>query len=1213
MRIFLKACCCLFLFTGIAIAQSDRGTITGSITDPAGAIIPSATIQAKNNATSAEYVGASTNTGNYTLAQLPPGVYQITVSKNGFKTFVRQGITIQAAQIVRIDVSLEVGAISETVTVTEDAPLIKTETGELSHNVRTDTLDNLPILSIGGGAGANSGIRNPYSVMNVLPGVDWRPDLSVRVNGTPGNTQAMRVEGMDTTNNMWQNMAQYTQQGVDAIQEFAVQTSNYAAEFGQAGSAVFNLTMRSGTNQLHGSAYEYFVNEALNASTPNYSRNNSPDKLRPRSRRNDYGFTFGGPVYIPKVFDGRDKAFFFFTFEQYREATTASTAITVPTLAMRNGDFSAIKGTTALGKDILNRDIFENTIYDWRTERQVNGVAVWDPFQNNQIPSTLWDSAAVKIMSYMPNPDASKTDRDFTLNYTNRTSSERIAYIPSVKLDYALSNRAKISGYWSRNYTQTTPTDGMPTQITAAVPTNFPSTTIRINFDYTLKPTMLMHLGVGTMHNVLNQTPPKVDVRGIFGIANAFDEFPTFSAATMSSGTWGGFSPMLGNSMSGQLDNWKPTANISLNWIKGNHSYKFGGELIVESHASRGRTFANTYYYFSPNQTADPSLYIRGQALPAGKSIGFAFAGFLAGRVDNLQTNTTSRGHLGNHALAFYAQDTWKITPKLTLDYGLRYDFQTYLREQYGRWGSFDPTIPNPSADGLPGGMKFEANGPAFAKNYKFAFGPRIGLAYQFMPKTVLRIGAGISYARTPELGYLHNTLSNFVASASSTRGAANSQLKDGAPSVVWPDFRPGAFPRLPSLSPPPVAIDHNAGRPPRIIQWSVGIQREVVRNIALEVSYIGNRGVWWQAGPLIDINSITPEYLKTKYNLDISNPADRQLLTTPLLTVRAKGPEYAARFPIPFTNFPIGTTLYPGASLLQAIRPIPQFTGINFVWAPLGKTWYDSLQLKLTKRFSHNLDVIYSFTYQKEMTLGAETSYNLFATVTPQINDVTKRNSNKYISGLSRPFMNVIAISYTTPRAFGFNRPLSLIARDWQIGAVLRYTSAQPIRVPAAATPNVSTYLARNAATFANRVPGVPLFQDQNGKAVDINGDFDPATTFVLNPAAWTNPSTDQFSTSTAYYNDYRGRRHPTENMSLARNFKFGKEGRMNLQLRAEFNNIFNRLYVPDPTSTSAAATQTYVPNTSFTSGGFGYINMQSATVASGVRSGQIVARFNF
>lgn len=331
-RLFLRTCFCFFILAGVALAQSDRGTITGTVSDPAGAVTPGATIKAKNVGTGAEYLAATTNTGNYTVAQLPVGTYEINVSMSGFKTFVRQGITVSAAQTLRVDVALEVGSISETVTVNADVPLLKTETGEMSHNVDINTLDNLPVMSIGSAAGS-TGIRNPYSVMQTLPGADWRPDASVRVNGAPGNTQALRVEGMDATNNMWQQMGQYTQQGVDAVQEYSVQVSNYAAEFGQAGTAVFNLTMRSGTNQVHGSAYEYFVNEALNAGDP-YNH------VRPRSRRNDYGFTLGGPVYVPGMYNGKDKLFFFFNFEQFRQATTRTDSVTVPTLAMRNGDFS---------------------------------------------------------------------------------------------------------------------------------------------------------------------------------------------------------------------------------------------------------------------------------------------------------------------------------------------------------------------------------------------------------------------------------------------------------------------------------------------------------------------------------------------------------------------------------------------------------------------------------------------------------------------------------------------------------------------------------------------------------------------------------------------------------------------------------------------------------------------------------------------------------
>jgi hypothetical protein len=286
----------ILVFVPIISAQSDRGTITGTVSDPAGAVVANADIELKNVQTGAVYTAASSNTGNYTLSQVPTGTYEISVSVSGFKRYVRSGITVLTAQTLRIDVPLEVGATSDSVTVTEQASLLKTESGDLSHNVTSNTLNSVPVLSIGAAAGT-AGIRNPYSVLQTIPGADFRPDSSIRVNGSPSNTMTFRVEGQDA-NNGWSATQSITQPSVDAIQEMAIQTSNYAPEFGQVGGGFFNVTMRSGTNQLHGSAYEYFVNEALNAGVP-FTNDGHGDLLRPRARRNDYGFTLGGPVYIP--------------------------------------------------------------------------------------------------------------------------------------------------------------------------------------------------------------------------------------------------------------------------------------------------------------------------------------------------------------------------------------------------------------------------------------------------------------------------------------------------------------------------------------------------------------------------------------------------------------------------------------------------------------------------------------------------------------------------------------------------------------------------------------------------------------------------------------------------------------------------------------------------------------------------------------------------
>ncbi len=304
----------LAIFSEAALAQSDRGTITGTITDPAGAVIATAAVEARNTETNARYPVASSVTGNYTLAELPAGTYELDVTAPGFKKFIRPGLIVQPAQTIRVDASLEVGSATESVTVDAEAPLLKTESGELSQVVRTETMDSLPLLQLGSD---QSGVRNPYATVALLPGALWQnlttsvaTGLTVRINGAPPGTETLLVDGMDGTNLVTQLAQEENAPSMDAIQEWTVQTSNYSAEFGQTGSAVMNLTMKSGTNQFHGSGYDYFQNEFLNAGVP-FTNNGSGSLLRPEQRRNDWGVTLGGPIWIPKVYDGRNKTFFF--------------------------------------------------------------------------------------------------------------------------------------------------------------------------------------------------------------------------------------------------------------------------------------------------------------------------------------------------------------------------------------------------------------------------------------------------------------------------------------------------------------------------------------------------------------------------------------------------------------------------------------------------------------------------------------------------------------------------------------------------------------------------------------------------------------------------------------------------------------------------------------------------------------------------------------
>ncbi|MEO5924863.1 MAG: carboxypeptidase-like regulatory domain-containing protein [Bryobacteraceae bacterium] len=1195
---------------GIActFAQSDRGTITGTVTDPSGAVIANATIEARSTLTGAISRGGTTATGNYNIAQITTGVYELTVTAPGFKTFIRQNIELPVAATVRIDVAMEVGSAAESVTVSDTAPLLKTESGELSHNVTTDRLNNLPVMGIGAGRAGPAGIRNPYSVVLLLPGSDFRPDSSVRINGNPSNTQSLRIEGQDATNNLINTQSQ-TQPSVEAIQEFAIQTSNFAAEYGQVAGGFFNATMKSGTNSYHGTVYDYFVNESLNAGQAFTRDLTKGGLIRNRARRNDWGFTVGGPVWIPKIYDGHNKTFFFFNYEQFRETLVNSTTpINVPTAAYRTGDFA---GAMTAGRgnvcpaatpncDPLGRSIFENQIYDPLSTKTVNGQRVRDPFLGNKIPVAQQDPVALKVQSMIP---LANNSTGFLNNYLTSYTNPRLTYIPSVKLDHQISTNLKVSGYWSRTQTATPNNNALPFPLNG-VQSKVTAHTIRISTDYTITPTLLFHVGVGLLHNYLDQIPQSYDVVNGIGLRGTYsDLFPSLQGLSQANG---GGTANMGPGTATQLLNTKPTANTSLTWVHNNHTVKAGGEMVLEGFVAYSKTYTNGWISFGQPESGLPST--NGQSGLSAQP-GFNYASFMLGAVTGgvdgfIGIPTKSR--LGNKALSGFVQDTWKVTRKLSVDYGIRYDFQTYLKEQYGRIPYYAPDTVNPAAGGRKGGVAFEGDGPGhcgcpIAHNYPWAFAPRLGAAYQLNTKTVIRGGIGLSYYRTAMNGYNSLSTGSQVKYRGTNFGEAPFLLKDGMPyKIVWPNTDPGQVPLPNTIAAPAQQIDQNAGRPARSLQYSISVQREVTKDFVVEASWVGNRGVWWNSTYLICPNCNRPEMLGQN-GFDITQAADRTILGG---TVQSAGAAQRGFTGLPYSGFPTG------ASLAQALRPFPQFTGItNMKWVPTGKNWYDSLQIQGTKRYSHGLDFTSSFTWSRTFTLGTEADISTIGPTTPPINDAFNRNTNKYLSGLDQPFLFVIGANYTTPN-LNVNKFLAFAMKDWTFGTVLRYGSGFPIAAPLATT-NLNSLLFRETGpgngggTYFNRVTGEPFFtQDLNCRC------FDPQKQFVLNPKAWANPAGGTFSTAAAYYTDYRQQRRPNESMSFARNFRF-REGKMNLQLRAEFSNVFNRTFLNNPTSTNALAVQTTNASTGLATAGFGFIN--TGTVQSTPRQGTLVGRFSF
>jgi Carboxypeptidase regulatory-like domain/TonB dependent receptor len=733
------------------LGQIDRGTITGTVLDPAGAVVPGATIAARNTESGSRFETVTTTTGNYTLAQVPAGMYELSVEMAGFNRFVQQGIRIYVAQTARIDVTLEVGATTQSVMVTADAPLLKTESAEQSTTIAREKLNELPLNFGARGNVAAASIRNPYTFVTLVPGGNISNYSSIKLNGAPLDTFQIRVEGQEANNNRLMIRQDQVQPSVEALEEVSVQTSNFAPEYGQVAGGLFNLTAKSGTNQIHGSVFEYFVNEAFGAGLP-FTDNRQGELVRPRNRRHDYGGSVGGPVVIPKLYDGHNRTFFFFSLERfYQKENVSGRLATVPTDAMRRGDFSEALTGRNLGTDPLGRPITENAIYDPLSTRNVNGFVVRDPFPGNQVPLTQLDPVALKIQNFIPRPTRTGIINNWDQSYEALTNKN----IASIKADHNFTNQGKVSFYYSRYWgPHFNGSDGLPVPITATrrIPTS--THTFRLNYNRSITPTLLMTAGIGYMrHYNPDLGLPEVrefDALAGLGLRGALGKgFPVITG--LNSATGGGLSiSPLARTGSIPATN-KPSAVLSATYVRDSHTYKAGGEWRVDSLTSRNLGSSTGDYAFSVIQSGLPSTQV--QPLVGG-NVGLPYASFLMGMANSAVISNPNDPQARKTVFAFFAQDNWKVNRRLTLDYGLRWDHQGYPNEFHNRTSAFAPNVPNPAAGNLLGATAYEGNGPGrcncnFAGTYPYAFGPRLGAAFQITPKTVLRGGWGITYGAT--------------------------------------------------------------------------------------------------------------------------------------------------------------------------------------------------------------------------------------------------------------------------------------------------------------------------------------------------------------------------------------------------------------------------------------------------------------------------------
>ena len=1205
----------LILAAVTAFAQGDRGTITGTLSDPAGAVVPGVRINLINTATGAPFETVTTGTGNYTLPSLPVGRYNLTVAAPGFSQYVREGIDVQGSQTSRIDILLQVGANTETVTVTANAPLLKTEGAEQSQTLGGDEINRLP-LTIGGNG--LYGTRSPLAGLDLVPGAanTVGTNFVFRANGSTNQARYL-LDGQDISLlGMASSHLSESHPSTEAVQEVTLLTSNFAAEYGQVQGGLVSFTSRSGTNQFHGGGYDYLQNEFLNAGRP-FTDNGNGHLIRPRQRNNNYGFTVGGPVWLPKLYNGRNKTFFFFTIDQFRQtAIVSGAALTVPTAAYRTGDFSGALTGRTLGTDPLGNSIRENAIYDPLTNQTApSGQLVRTVFPGNIIPQSRLSSVAQKIQALIPVP----TNGNLTNNLALVDSTSTTTTLPSFKIDHNVGAATKLSFYFGtwRNFTSKSAGDGLPHPISNAREFITHTPSFRLSVDHTFTPTFLVHLGVGEIRYWHVDASPELtrnfDAVGKLGLTGGLLSPAGFPSVAGLGSNQGGINATLGwnNNTLPRTDD-HPTIVLNGTLVKGNHTYKAGAEWWRDFDSSRSGATGGSYV-FSAAETGLP--YLQTTSVGGG-TIGFPYASFLLGDADSASIRNQSQVMRRKWAYGAFLQDTWKVTRKITLDYGLRYDLQTGSHELNDRSASFAPNLPNPSAGGLRGATIYEGYGPkkcncSFTQPYKFGFGPRLGLAFQIDSKTVLRAGWGLVYGRTPStsigssVGGGFNTL-NFTTT-NYGQAAVNFQngLRYDVNKLYEATYDPGIFPQPGTITSAPNWYDDTGGRPPRINQWNISLQRQVLPDLMVEAAYVGNRSSHILSNNVLQLNASSPQMLQQK-GFDITNAADRAILTSPW-----NSPAAAARgIKAPYPGYPTGLTV------AQVLRPYPQFGSIASSASDRGFSWYDALQVKVNKRYAHRLTGTAAFTWQKELEYGVGVTNNVYNSPV-----------NKMISSFSQPLVLAVGLSYQAP-AWGGNRWVRSVVRDWTIGSVLKYSSGFPILVPSgqnnlqnllfgnsSATQAGTTSGTLASGTFANRVPGQPLFlRDLNCHCIDPNKDF------VFNPAAWADPAPGQFGTAAAYYNDYRFQRHPSEQLGIGRMFTIREA--ISLEVRLEFFNAFNRAQMADPTYSNALATQQRNAKGVPTSG-FGYINSQSPGNASVIdnqtglggipREGQLLVRFKF
>jgi outer membrane receptor protein involved in Fe transport len=1032
----------VFLLAATATAvysQTATGSISGSVRDPSTAAVIGAKVTLTNVANNESRSLTSNSLGYYSFPLLPPAIYRLEAQAAGFKRFVRDNIKLDVALALTVDVPLELGLASEAVTVTAEAPPIESESSSLGHIIENERIVNLPLNG-----------RNSYGFASLVPGVraslgfsqvayGMYNDQFVSVNGSRPNQNMFTLDGGANSEPAFNGPAIFP--SVDMVEEYKVQTNNFSAEFSNSAGGVINLISKSGTNQLHGSLFEFLRNDKLSAK--DFFVNLS-GLSKPTFRFNQFGGAVGGPLVIPHLYNGKDRTFFFVSYEGVRWVQGLISSGSMPTVLERQGDFSSTRNQA--GQLI--------TIYDPLTSHPDPARAggfIRTSFPGNMIPGNRIDPVARNLSNFFPQPDAPGNPFTHTNNFVSAYSAPIYKDTFSIRVDHALTNNQKMFSRFTLNDTPHNRPFIYGQALAPASPTagddQLNQRSAVVNYNNVLRPNLVLELSSSFLRYSIQRAGPSLGYDPVqLGFPSYFRNlqpalipcFPSVSitglGVTIPVPDNGG--GLLGSC--GLLHDGYETFHESGNMtnIRGAHTLKLGADFGVDRLNTGRYGAASSSFSFAPTFTQGPDPLV-------GSSVaGTGFASFLLG---NGSGSINSDGPGQNVLFRYYGvyfQDDWKVTSKLTLNLGVRYDYNSPWTERYNRITDLDYTSASPlqtAGLNLKGGLAFPGvNGlPRGQFNpVRTNFAPRFGFAYAVDHNTVLRGGYGIFYAPITGGGYNGSAvpISGFQATTTMI-GTVDSITPANYLSNPFPQgFQraTGGSLGLATLLGQPITGMDRGRTTPYAEQWNFDIQRILPANFLVEIAYAGSRGL--HLFGTLNYDQLPNQLLSQGSNLltPVANPFFGQIQTGTLSTAQIQRS--------------------------QLLRPYPQFTAVTAGDISYGASTYHSLQVKVERRFGSGFSLLAAYTFSKLLDdVGATTTgFPGEAFGSDNIQDYNNRRNERSVASYDTPQSLAINSVYELPfgphkRFANRSRLLGAIVGGWQLNGITTFRSGVPLSVSTA------------------------------------------------------------------------------------------------------------------------------------------------------------------